>query len=129
MSPEEYINSVVGLPYEKGADGPYSFDCWGIVPHSFLEVEGIELPKIEDRDNCDLDGSSKGELSKWAECSRSKADIFCCFHHDKMVHIGRVLSGMALHAAGDLTDGQVAVWPWRKVELVYRNLKYYRYIG
>jgi hypothetical protein len=44
-----------------------------------------------------------------------------------MVHIGRVLDGKALHAAGELTNGQVMVWPWRKVQLIYKNIEFYKY--
>lgn len=25
------MNQYVGLPYERGSDGPYSYDCWGLV--------------------------------------------------------------------------------------------------
>ena len=96
---------------------------------SFKAVDGIDLPMVKDRSACDLDDSSKHALKDgfWVKCDKKEADIFCCFNEkDTMIHIGRVMLNKALHAAGDVTRGQVTVWPWRMVERVYKKVECYK---
>lgn len=128
MNSNDYINSVIGKPYKQGADGPNEFDCWGIIPHSFHHVEGIELPTIPNRAECDLDGSARADgMSDWQECKAANADIFCCYDaKERMVHIGRVFWPHHLHAAGDLTRGQVAIWTAVMVRRIYKNVRYFK---
>lgn len=127
MNSNDYINSVVGLPYKEGADGDSEFDCWGIIPHSFRHVEGIELPTVHNREACDLDGSARIDgMKQWQACEAKDADIFCCYHGGKMVHIGRVFWPHHLHAAGAITRGQVAVWNSTMVRRMYKDVRYFK---
>lgn len=132
MKQEEYINLTVGKPYRKGADGPDEFDCWGIVVDSFRKIEGVEIQGIANRDDCDLDASATDQLENtinWLESPRNDADIFCCYQGGVMVHIGRILCNKALHSCDIHGGSPVAIWPWRKIELLYGDVKYFKFTG
>jgi cell wall-associated NlpC family hydrolase len=50
MDPErryELFNSLIGRPYQHGADGPEAFDCYGLVRHVLREAYDQDLPIIE----------------------------------------------------------------------------------
>ncbi len=36
--------NYVGLPFEDGGRGPYSFDCWGLVREIYADRLGVALP-------------------------------------------------------------------------------------
>lgn len=129
MNEVDYINSVVGIPYKTGSDGGGSFDCWGIVVDSFRNIEQIEIPKAVQREECNLNESSVEYLKTWTECTRKDAHIFCCYHDDMMVHVGRVLcSGRKfLHAIGDDENGQVRVWNKKTINTIYNNIRFFKY--
>lgn len=128
MNETDYINSVVGLPYEEGANGDGSFDCWGLIPHSFKHIENIEIPKATDRINCNLHESAKTDLKNWIECGERESQVFFCYKNGIMVHCGRVLLlNKALHAAGNITNGQVMVWSIRKLKLFYKEVRFFKY--
>lgn len=42
-----WASQMIGRPYERGASGPDSFDCWGAVRFYFKGALGIEMPAIE----------------------------------------------------------------------------------
>lgn len=134
MDAAEYINSVVGKPYKKGADGDDAFDCWGLVVHSFKHVEGIDLPSVVDRESCDLDGSAAYCIDKYEVCEANEATIFCVYDvNAQMTHIGRVMLGKVLHCF-DSPNGKgcVQTWPMRLAEKLYGRegaVIYMRYKG
>lgn len=37
---------LIGKPYQRGADGPDAFDCWGLVRYAFRTQHGIVLPVV-----------------------------------------------------------------------------------
>lgn len=39
---------LCGRPYEHGASGPHSFDCWGLVRHIYKQELGIEIQPYND---------------------------------------------------------------------------------
>ena len=42
----ELVNSLVGLPWCSGADGPEAYDCWNLARLVQKEVFGRELPEV-----------------------------------------------------------------------------------
>lgn len=45
---------LIGVPYERGAVGPHSFDCWGLVRHVFSRRYSIDMPAVAvDDDSAD----------------------------------------------------------------------------
>lgn len=49
MTPEhiEFINSLIGLPWKRAANGPNAFDCWGLSQIVQLKVFNRQLPDIK----------------------------------------------------------------------------------
>lgn len=39
--------SLIGLPWQEGADGPDAFNCWGLVKHWVRQVHGMDLGQVE----------------------------------------------------------------------------------
>lgn len=129
MNADDYVNWVVGKPYRVGADGDDEFDCWGLLPHAMRHVYGVVLPTPSQRINNDLDAGAREQIGAglWQECDASEAHIFCCYDGDKCVHVGLVMCDRALHAAGELTRGQVALWRLNVLRRVYKKVTYYKW--
>lgn len=36
----------IGIPYARGARGPYQYDCWGIIQLIYSNEKGISLPEM-----------------------------------------------------------------------------------
>ena len=131
MTEIDYINTYIGTPWVKGSDDINNggLDCWGVVVHSFKEIEGIDLPPIESRSTCDLDGLSKkhidGDLYQEIDDAEDGC-IFCCYKDGYMVHIGRILAGKAVHANGDIGYGSMCAWDVKLLKRIYKELKFYK---
>ena len=41
----------IGKPYQFGADGPHSYDCWGLARSIFAERLQIEMPQVAIREH------------------------------------------------------------------------------
>lgn len=42
------INSLIGLPYKVGTEGPNFYDCWGLAKKVQKELFSREMPSIKD---------------------------------------------------------------------------------
>ena len=136
MTNISWINAVVGKPWVDRADGPNSFDCWGLVVDSYRRIEGIELPDVTGYESGELieaiGGPVRDQLG-WPEIDKPQDGAVLCIYlsNGDMVHVGRVLNihkaGLyALHAAGKDGKGQVAAEPMRAVaERFAGRIKYY----
>ena len=40
----------IGQPYEAGANGPHSYDCWGLARSIFAEKLGLDMPHVAVRE-------------------------------------------------------------------------------
>ena len=45
------INSLIGLPYKVGAEGPDFYDCWGLAKKVQKDLFSREMPSIKDSPN------------------------------------------------------------------------------
>lgn len=130
MNPEDYVNTAIGKPWVNRAEGPESFDCWGIVIDSFRKIEGIELPQLEgytDK-NCETSLAAKEALNsnKYAKCQPTNGAIMAAFFDDKLVHVGRCLCGGVLHA----TEGiGVRFDKYRLIAAINQRVEYYSYVN
>lgn len=83
----------IGRPWEKGAQGPNSFDCWGFVRHINREHFGVEVPII-DTDADDLRAVIKSmtgdsERSNWLSVTQPKeGDAVLMAHCKYPSHVG-----------------------------------------
>jgi hypothetical protein len=46
MSDLDYLNGLLGLPWQRGAAGPQAYDCWGLVVEVERALFGRTLPMI-----------------------------------------------------------------------------------
>lgn len=104
MNEIDYINQVVGTPWLKASDDIANggLDCWGVVVDSFLNIEGIKLPTPPWRQECETGkaGDAAIESGCYTPCECENGAIFAVYRKGAMVHVGRVLSGLAVHSDG-----------------------------
>lgn len=129
MTPENYINSVIGKPWVNRAEGPDAFDCWGIVIDSFRKVDGIELPQISGYVdiNCETSEAAQQAIDSknYIKCQPSDGAIMAAFFNDKLVHVGRCLCGRVLHS----TEGiGVRADKYSVITRVNQRVEYYKYV-
>lgn len=136
MTNIDWVNAVAGKPWVDRADGPDSFDCWGLVVDSYRRIDGVELPVVtgyESGDPIEVIGSPVRDQLGWPEIDKPQdGAVFCVYlSNGDMVHVGRVLdihkAGLhAIHAAGKNGRGQVTPEPMRTVaERYVDRIKYY----
>lgn len=126
MKPEDYVNSVVGKPWVKGSDDPaVGLDCWGLVLDSFRRIDGRELPPVFQRQNCDLHRSAAIALRRgdFVPCDEKEGALWTLVDSSGcLVHVGRILCGRAVHAAGsEIGSGSVVAWPLVQTFQHYRS--------
>jgi cell wall-associated NlpC family hydrolase len=46
MTPADLVNSLIGLPWSLGGQGPDTFDCWGLCRYVQRQLFGRELPIV-----------------------------------------------------------------------------------
>lgn len=126
MTPEDYINSVVGKPWRNRAEGPEAFDCFGLVIDSFRKVDGVELPQIAGYvdENCDVHRAAAGPLKDgtFRRAQPQDGAIMVAYDGSKVVHVGRVMAGRVIHAK----DGNgVMCHSFRSINRMFSRLEYY----
>lgn len=137
MNEIDYINKMVGTPWVRGSDSLDNggLDCWGLVTHSFAEVDGVELPKPEWRDECKTDKAGISALASgiYHSCEAENGAIVSAYKDGAIFHVGRVLNGYVLHSDGSIKkDGEAVAVKVRKFERMYRllgfEIKYYKVV-
>lgn len=137
MKEIEYINKMVGTPWVRGSDSLDNggLDCWGLVTHSFAEVDGIELPKPEWRDEGVVGKAGESALSSgiYQESGAEHGVIVATYREGAIFHVGRVLGDYVLHSDGSfIKDGEAVAVPVKKFERMYRllgfEIKYYKVV-
>lgn len=128
MIDTDYINSVVGKPWVNRAEGPDSFDCWGIVIDSYRKVDGIELPQIDGYIDTECKTDEAAQQAKdaniYERCEAQDGAIMVAYFNDKMVHVGRCLCGGVLHA----TEGiGVRFDKYRVIKAINQRVEFYKY--
>lgn len=135
MNIDDYINSVVGKPWVNRAEGPDSFDCFGLVLDSFRRLDGIELPVIPGY----LDFSStvaeavkeqkiKDCWSKVSSAVFAHGTVVVCYHSGKPVHVGRCLCGGVVHSLGNRKgEGIVRFQSHAMIRRLFQEVEYYAF--
>ena len=133
MNAIAWINDVVGKPWEDRADGPDSYDCWGLVIDSFSRVDGDPLNEVDGYASgapIEVAGASEELSGDWEECEAEHGAVFCVYNNEgSMVHVGRILAipkaGLyAVHSRGE--GGQVQTNKIGAIKRKYANLKFFR---
>ncbi len=128
MKAEDYINEVVGKPWVNRAEGPDTFDCWGLVIDSFRRVDGVELPQIEGyADLSCATGMAAAEgigSGAYEKCGPQDGAIMTAFYDDILVHVGRCLCGGVVHAGEGIG---VRFNKHRVIKATNQRVEYYKY--
>ncbi len=124
----EFCEKTNGKKWENRAEGPLTFDCWGLVLASFREVDGIELPQVEGYADTECktgDALTNDYMSKFTESQPCDGAIMAIFdNRANLVHVGRCLCGRVLHA----TDGMGVRWDtYQSINSRNKNVRYFKY--
>lgn len=128
MTPEEFCNKTVGKPWVNRAEGPDSFDCWGLVLASFREIDGTELPHCsgyDDKDCPTQEAAKQMDMSKFQISQPVNGAIMAVFDNkDNLLHVGRCLCGKVLHATSGLG---VKLDTYQTINKRHRNVRFFKY--
>ena len=99
---------LIGKPYEPGARGPDSFDCWGLVTHVFKDAWGIDLPLFAGLDSVSNMRESVETIENglngpdWEELPAPVHGCLLAMSRSKVIHhVGvwlEIDGGLCLHA-------------------------------
>jgi cell wall-associated NlpC family hydrolase len=105
MEPGHWAAAYVGLGWEKGAEGPRTYDCWALVRHVQRVHFGRELPVI-DLDALDL-AAVEGILAggegerRWLRATHAAEGDGVIISQGRDLHVGvwvDVDGGRVLHS-------------------------------
>lgn len=124
MTDQEFIDYAICKPYEKLADGPDAFDCWGLVVDYFRKVRGVEL-KLYDHGELETGFFAEVKTGRWREGS---GVVFMAFDDTGTpAHCGLLFGNKVLHASGDQGLGQVTLHPLRVIRKFFKDMTVYDY--
>ncbi len=128
MKAEDYINEVVGKPWAICAEGPDSFDCWGLVLDSFRRLDGVELPQVtrytNEPDSKGASGALAIQSGSYIKCEPHDGAIMAAFLDGNFVHAGRCLCGGVVHATRGLS---VRFDKYRVIKATNQHVEYFKY--
>jgi len=131
MNELEWVDSVIGKPWEKFAQGPKSFDCWGLVVDFFSRVKGINLDDIEGYVNgtATIQSAFNQEVSSWSESDCGYVAV--SFSQGLATHVGVRIGNRIIHAFGnEAGTGRVANQTISQFKRLYRGeIKLYKWVG
>lgn len=137
MNVTEWANDVVGKPWVDRAEGPDSYDCWGLVVDSFRRIDGIEIESVDGYSSgapIEEAGEVEQNSGRWQEVYKPiHGSIFCAYNPaGKLIHVGRIfdikgLGVVCANARGSTNKGQVAIDGIRPIERRYSSggVKYF----
>jgi len=108
-----WVREYLGKPYLRGAYGPDSYDCWGLVHSVFLRAFGVDLPHYPEdmtmlgigREMKDTSGFADKGFDEVRDGSNGNCDILLMCGGTNPVHIGLLLNidseWVVLHAMRD----------------------------
>lgn len=125
MTPAEFVEKAVGLPWVKWRSDFDGLDCFGLAVLYHREVLGIELGAVPQLEIADGFARATG----WRECESGV--LFMAFKGEQAVHCGIILPwGDVIHSEGsDDQAGNVRVSPLRTIRRMYGPLRRLEYVG
>jgi cell wall-associated NlpC family hydrolase len=125
MTRDEFISATIGKPWINRADGPDSYDCWGLIVDYFRKVRGIDLDVYTSSDITE-GFIQEIESDKWRECDGGV--VFMAFKDGKPAHCGLVFGTKVLHASGwNNNQGQVTLHQLSRIKRIFKDLRVYEY--
>ena len=122
----------IGMPYERMAEGPHAYDCWGLARAVWREQMGLEMPHINIGENNNVDAMRRiANGLGWARVEGPPQEFDALIMQS---HIGRHIA-VAIKANGKIvfihsdSSAGVEVVPQLSQfnELGYTKLEVWRY--
>jgi len=125
MTPED-VAEYVGIPYENGALGPNSFNCWGLLVHVERKYFNVSMPvvDIECPEECAELFRMKLRGGDWCNVIDPVDGDAVLLRGGTAPHVGIYVHGGVLHAL----EGVGVIWTngSRLRAIGFSNAKYYR---
>lgn len=124
MNKKQFIEKIIGTPYENRAHSFDSCDCFGLVYLYYSEVLGIKFGLTESYLNGDdFHGAFMAQLQRgrWDKIKRPSGEevVFMMYNRDIPLHCGVMIDSVnCLHSLGNPTTntGQAVMWTISQVE-------------
>jgi cell wall-associated NlpC family hydrolase len=131
MTPAEFVNRAVGLPWVKWRSDWQACDCFGLVVLWHREVLGVDLGDVPHEPIADGFAHAM-EQGNWIQVATSQAGAtaWMAWRDNAPTHCGIVLDPLTvLHAEGcEERGGSVKVSRLAAVERMYGAITYHQYI-
>ena len=128
MTPVEFVDRAVGLPWARWRADWQAMDCYGLVVLWHREVLGVDIGDVPQTDIADGFAEARG----WAEVPGPAAGATCfmSWRGAAPTHCGVLLPGQrVLHAEGRPGQpGNVRITRLRALAQVYGHIRYYRHL-
>ena len=124
------VLNYIGAPWEAGATGPNTFDCWGLVRHWYMTRLGIELPlfPLDPLDLLALTKRFKVEAQKASWVELQDVELNCIVVMGKntsITHAGVYIGdNFVLHASRE--TGKCIVQSMSQIRRNWATTKYYK---
>ena len=128
MTPDEFAQRAVGMPWVRWRSDWQACDCFGLVSLYFREVLGLDPGPVPQTDISTGFALAKG----WAECGPEPGTTaFMAFSGGAAAHCGVLLPGGRLLHAQEYSfgagDGSVRINRLAPMSRLYPDLRFYRY--
>lgn len=105
MTKQHWTEQYLGIPYEKGANGPAAFNCWFFFAHVQLSRFGVAVPIVPQPDKLgEIARAFRDQLggSGWAKVGKPRTGdgvLMAHFRHPSHVgiYVDDVARGSVLH--------------------------------
>ncbi|EPT6987785.1 NlpC/P60 family protein [Cronobacter turicensis] len=127
MHKDEFLQAVIGKPWENRACSFDAMDCWALVVLYYRHVLGIEIHQTADYESgSDFLTCYDADVVFWRRTeSFVDGDIFVAWVGSKPVHVGLIVDGKALHSRGE--NGHVRPDAIRTIQKLFTKVEFYRY--
>ena len=127
MHKAEFLQAVIGKPWENRACSFDAMDCWALVVLYYRHVLGIEIHQTADYESgSDFLTCYDADVVFWRRTeSFVDGDIFVAWVGSKPVHVGLIVDGKALHSRGE--NGHVRHDAIRTIQKLFTKVEFYRY--
>lgn len=126
MTPDEFIERAVGIPWVRWRADWTAMDCFGLVVLYHREVLGLDPGAVPRSDISNGFSAAVG----WVECSATPdATCFMAWRNGAPTHCGVLLSGgMVLHSEGSAENpGSVRITRLSAMQRAYGTIRFYKY--
>lgn len=127
MNPTKYL----GKPWEVGANGPNSFDCWGLLEDIYKNEKGVTLSRYADLDKlCKEDVCRTIETDLQTTWIRLENPVDLCLVTlsnlpNKIFHVGCFIAKDAGYVIHTRKNFGCMIEPMGKIILNWKYIRFY----